>query len=158
MEKLTARDIMNPHVLAAQADWPLERLAEFFTEHTISGAPVTTEDDRLVGVVSATDIVRYDSLHQREPQAHGPHAYYLHALEDHYAVEEMSAFRLGEPPEVCVRDLMTPAIFNVSEETPIRHVADLMVRGRIHRLFVTREGRVVGIITALDLLKVIRDT
>jgi signal-transduction protein with cAMP-binding, CBS, and nucleotidyltransferase domain len=36
-------------------------------------------------------------------------------------------------------------------------VADAMLRGRIHRVFVTRDGVLVGIITTMDILAAIRD-
>jgi len=52
---------------------------------------------------------------------------------------------------------MTPVVFQVAEEAGIDQVAETMVKGRIHRLFVTRNGEMVGILTAFDLLKVIRD-
>ena len=52
---------------------------------------------------------------------------------------------------------MTPTVFNVLEDTPVQVIADYMLRGRIHRQFVTRGSQVVGVITAMDLLKVVRD-
>jgi CBS domain-containing protein len=36
-------------------------------------------------------------------------------------------------------------------------VADVMVRGRVHRVLVTRNGKVAGIISALDLVRALRD-
>lgn len=157
MSELTARDVMNRSVLTAEADWPVSRLAEYLIEQGISGAPVTNEDAALVGVVSLTDIVRHDSMPQREPHLHGTHEYYRFSLEDRYAEEEVSAFRIDSNTQTTVRDIMTPTIFRVRESTPIAEVANLMIKGRIHRVFVTREKSIVGIITALDLLKVIRD-
>ena len=38
---LTARDVMTRKLLLAEADWSLEDLAAFLTEHSIGGAPVT---------------------------------------------------------------------------------------------------------------------
>ena len=156
MKGLTAIDVMTPDVLRAQADWPLERLAEFLIENDISGAPVTSEYGALVGVVSLTDIVRHDSLHHRERQEERTHDYYLPILEGQYAQEEMAAFRFENGSDVAVRDIMTPMIFQVEGKTPVHEVADKMIRGRIHRVFVTQEGKVVGIITALGLLDVLR--
>jgi signal-transduction protein with cAMP-binding, CBS, and nucleotidyltransferase domain len=36
-------------------------------------------------------------------------------------------------------------------------MADAMIGGRIHRLIVTRDDQVVGIVTTLDMLKAIRE-
>jgi CBS domain-containing protein len=52
---------------------------------------------------------------------------------------------------------MTPMIFQVTEDTPVQQVADMMIKNRIHRIFVTRDEKVVGIISTPDMLKVIRD-
>ena len=41
---LTVSDVMNSEVLAAEADWPLDKLAEFLVDNNISGAPVTAAD------------------------------------------------------------------------------------------------------------------
>lgn len=158
MKGLTAKEVMTPDVLPARADWPLERLAEFLIENDISGAPVISEYGALIGVVSLTDIVRHDSLHQREPQHKKTHDYHLPVLELQYAEEEMETFRFEGGSAVSVRDIMTPMIFQVDEHTPVQEVADKMIRGRIHRVFVTQRDNVVGIITALGLLDVLRQT
>jgi CBS domain-containing protein len=155
MKGLTAKDVMTCDVLTARADWPINRLAEFLIEHDFSGAPVISEFGKLIGVVSLTDIVRHESLPQKEPHPHQPHDYYLPLLDDQYAQEEVAAFRIDDASEVTVRDIMTPMIFQVEEDTPVQQIAEKMIRGRIHRVFVTRGERVVGIITALGLLDVI---
>ena len=52
-----------------------------------------------------------------------------------------------------VREIMTPTAYTVPHDTAIADVARTMVTGRIHRLLVTRGGRVAGILTTLDVLK-----
>ena len=153
MDELTAGEVMTPNVLVVGADWTLEQLSQFFIDHSISGAPVISEDGKLVGVVSMTDIVRHDSLPVGDAPSHGPHEYYTHGLEREYAPEEIGAFRIEAGAVVMVSDIMTPMIFDVYEDTSMRQVAETMVRGRIHRVFVTREKEVVGTITALDILR-----
>jgi CBS domain-containing protein len=56
-----------------------------------------------------------------------------------------------------VRDIMTPTIFRVNENATVQQVAGTMIRSHIHRVFVTQEEKVVGIISAADMLRVIRD-
>jgi CBS domain-containing protein len=154
---LTAKDIMTPEILVARADWSLDRLAEFFIDNYISGAPVVSEEEELIGVVSLTDIVRQSSFHVQEMRLDDIPDYYLRGLEGRYAQEEIAALGLKPEPTATVRDIMTPMIFDVSEETPVQAIADTMIRGHIHRLFVTRGKQMVGIVTALGMLRVIRD-
>ena len=155
--RITAKDIMTEEVMEVRADWSLQRLAEFFVENSISGAPVTNEKGELIGVVSSTDIISNDTLPENDPQSNGPHKYYLQNLERRYAQVEISAFTIGDEPLTTVGDIMTPAVFKVSEDTPVQKIADSMIKNRIHRIFVTREEKVVGIISSADMLNVIRD-
>jgi len=155
MKGLSAKHIMNSEVLAAEPDWSVKRLAEFFMEICISGAPVQSKSGVAMGVVSLTDIVHHDTQPERDLQ--WPHDYYMHALERRYAREQTASFQLETEPLVTVRNIMTPMIFQVSEDTSIQRVADMMIKSHIHRVFVTREKKIVGIISTADMLKTIRD-
>lgn len=157
VRQLAVKDLMRRDVLTVGADWSLDRLAEFLIQNNISGVPVTSTTGELVGVVSSTDIVRHDSMPVKDSQAHDPHEYYRHGLDGQLAREEFASFRVEPDTTVTVRDIMTPMIFEVSEDVPVQQVADTMIRGRIHRVFVTHQRKVVGVVTALDMLKVIRD-
>jgi CBS domain-containing protein len=60
-----------------------------------------------------------------------------------------------ESDDLLVRDIMTPTVYTVPEETPVPELAHAMVAGRIHRLLVTHRGRAVGIVTSLDLVRLL---
>lgn len=155
--EMTVRDIMQRNVLSVEDNWPLDRLAVFLTDNQISGAPVTSsENGRPVGVVSLTDIVRYDSMPEGRSQDTGTHEYYLHNLESQIAPEEATTYHVEHESSVTVRDIMTPMVFEVQESTSVREAADTMVKGHIHRLLVTRDKQITGIITALDILKTLQ--
>lgn len=153
MIELTAKEVMTENVLAAGADWTIEQLAEFLVDNSISGAPVTSESGDLIGVVSSTDIVRHDSLPVEDMRSEATHEYYFRGMDRQLAEEEIASFRIKTGTVSTVRDIMTPMIFDVLEDTPVSQIGDTMVRGSIHRVFVTREKKIVGIITALDVLK-----
>ena len=157
MKQMTAKDVMNPHVLSVPADWTIEELGQFLIDKAITGAPVTDENGTFIGVVSLTDIVRQESFTELRMHADEPHDYYLHGWENRLSPEDISSFHVEEKPQITVREIMTPMIFKVDEKTSIKEIADTMIDGRIHRLLVTREGKIIGIVTTMDLLKVIRD-
>ena len=120
-----------------------------------SGAPVVDGKGALIGVVSLNDIARGSTLSaSRSPEAH---AFYSHGLERAVAREETARFRVDDSPTT-VRQIMTPMIFSVDASAPVQEVADTMIRGHIHRLFVMERGNMVGVISALDLLSLVRDT
>ena len=155
--EFTVNNVMQREVLAVDADWPLDKLAVFLTDNSISGAPVTDAEGELVGVVSLTDLVRHNSMTDKDTDANNTHDVYLYELERHVSNEELRIFHAQYESPVQVREIMTPMIFKVSEEDSVKDVAETMLKGRIHRVFVTREGKLNGIVTALDMLQVIRD-
>jgi len=157
MQRITAEDIMTKGVMEVRADWSLQLLAEFLVEKSISGAPVTDENGKLTGVVSSTDIISNDTMPENDPHSRGPHEYYIQSLERRYAQTEISSFTIGGEPLTTVGDIMTPMIYKVKEDTPVQKIADTMIKYRIHRIFVTKDEKVVGVISSADMLKVIRD-
>lgn len=157
MRNIFAKDIMNRDILSVGMDWSMDQLADYLIENSISGAPVTSEDGKLLGVVSLTDIVRYKSIPATDSQSNDPHEYYIYCPERKYSPAEVESFRVEAESLVTVREIMTPVTFNVQEETTIQQVADAMLRGRIHRVFVTRDEMLIGIITTMDILRAIRN-
>lgn len=154
---LLAKDIMNRDILSVGMEWSIDQLANYLIENSISGAPVTSEEGKLLGVVSLTDIVRYRSMPATDIRPNDPHEYYIHAQESRYSPAEIELFHIETESLVKVREIMTPVTFNVNEDATLQQIADAMLRGGIHRVFVTRNEVLVGIITTMDILGVIRD-
>ena len=149
-------NVMQREVLAVDVGWSLEELADFLVDNSISGAPVVAEEDELVGVVSLTDIVRQNRLQEHGSGREDTHDVYLFELGRQMGRDELRELHIQYETPVMVRDIMTPMIFSVSEDTGVQEVAETMLKGGIHRVFVTRENRLSGIVTALDMMKVIR--
>jgi CBS domain-containing protein len=67
---------------------------------------------------------------------------------------------LGEAfslPDLPVVSLMTPDPVRVAAETPLVEVAALMLEDGFHRVFVEREGEVVGVVSARDIMRAVAD-
>lgn len=143
---------MTRKVLTAGADWTLAELKTFLLEHAISGAPVVDSSGKLVGVVSATDVLRSEDT--REMTQGG---YFATSLDRPLAEEELRSLVVEGAPSQVVGDVMTPVVFQIGADAPVDEAADTMARGRIHRIVVTEGDAVVGIVTALDLVRVLRD-
>ena len=156
MKNLLAQDIMNPNVIVAHESMTIQELSNLLTSNMITGAPVVDESGKLVGVVSGTDIIRSGARRDAALKEKREASYYLRGWEDKIDEDELGAFHIIEDEGLKVQDIMTPLIFKVSEDTAIGEMADTMIGGRIHRLIVTRDDRVVGIVTTLDMLKAIR--
>src|SRR5450755_3908940 len=132
MEKVTAVDVMTREVLTVGPDWPVDRLVEFLSNHSIWGAPVVSEEGAPIGVVSLTDVARSGALAERR-LSEVP-TYYRQGLEKIVGREELAAFRVDVESQTIVREIMTPVVFSVDEEATVQEVAEAMITGRIHRV------------------------
>ena len=149
----TARDAMTKEVISVTPSTPLADVARMFSEDRISGAPVVDSTERLVGIVSRTDVIT-GLLKEAEV---APEMRSLLGIgeteedepEDGGDVPEPEAAAAGGP---VVEDVMDGDPVTVSPETPIPDVARRMARERLHRVVVTEDGRVAGILTSIDVL------
>jgi CBS domain-containing protein len=157
LRQLSVAEIMSPHVLTVGEGWTLRELCNFLMDNHISGAPVVSREGEMVGVVSETDIVRYDSTEEYVPEPEYLHDYYMHSLERRVTPEGLGGFHLDDTNTTLVRDIMTPMVFQVPEATLVQQAAAEMVRGRIHRLFISRGKETVGVVSALDLVRILAD-
>ncbi len=143
---MQAKDIMRRNPVTVSEGMTVRELARVFVERRISGAPVVDREGRLRGVISQTDLVRRDR--EMRPASELP-AFYQPAEK----VVDASGYQVEDPDYARVRDIMTPAVLAAEEETPIEEVARMMLRKRIHRIIITRRGRLVGIVTTMDMLR-----
>lgn len=150
----TAKDVMTTPVLGVRPEMTVRELAAFFAEHQITGAPVLDSTQRVVGVVSTSDVAQSDLDETRVSESRANPERDVRGWEDRMDAEDLRALRL-EDGEVLVQDIMTPGVYMVKEDAPVPVLARAMVQGRVHRLFVTRGKRMVGIVSSLDLLKLL---
>lgn len=151
MRPITAVDLMNPEILVVQDDWSLAELASFLVDHEITGAPVADAEGRLVGVVSVVDIAAAASDQSGITSERASPSFYVRGWEDRISADEIRSFRV-EGDNARVGEIMTPTVFSVPEDATVSEVASMMLRGHLHRLLVTRQGKPKGIITTSDLL------
>jgi CBS domain-containing protein len=145
---------MNPDVMTVADDMTIEELVRYLLEHEISGAPVVDDQGQLVGVVSMTDIGR----NMAEPDndiAPTASTFYRDDIADS-TLEDVGQ-RFVEQSSATVRDVMTPVIYQVPVTAPISEAARIMVERHIHRLLVTQGKDPVGIITSMDLLRMMAE-
>ena len=157
MPKRKAHEVMTRDVFTVSADWPVKQLTRFLIDHSITGAPVVNDKNEVLGVVSLTDVANHLNVTGTAPSLDGTHDFFIPAEDGEYGQEKARNLHLESSEGLSVRDIMTPMLFTVNEEASVKDVADAMIRGRIHRVLVTQENRLVGIITSLDLLEIIRD-
>lgn len=153
---LLARDIMQPHVVTVSPDTTLAAVADLLINQRISGVPVV-EGGAIVGIVSRSDFARLVSLERTlaglATEAEGVEEYAPGELPAPLPPPGLTALMEGR----AVRDVMTPSPLVVSPEAPIDQVADLLVRRHVHRVLVADAAGLHGVISALDVLRLVAD-
>jgi CBS domain-containing protein len=144
----TAQDLMTPNPVSISAAANVGEAVAFLIDKGYSGAPVIDEAGRPVGVLSRTDILVHDRART------SVHEYY-----DQPNLKEKlpKGFHVENVDRTPIRDLMTPVVFSVRPSAPASRVVADMLDLKVHRLFVVSEnGVLVGVISALDVLKHLR--
>lgn len=151
--QLRAAELMTPDVLTVYEGWSIRRLASFFVRHRISGAPVIASDHTLIGVVSLSDIARFSSLPEQDQARLAASSPYADYLGYDPLPEDMAWLTHSAANHCTVNSIMTRHVISVEEKTTLPQIARLMSAHGIHRVFVTRDGVVVGVVTAGTLLQ-----
>lgn len=155
---LTARDVMSPKVSSVSPEMSLPDLERALIDERLSGFPVV-EHGRLVGIVSRSDVVR--QLCVEQTMAENLSDFYADpvgivqaALESFEAIGQRVGTRIES---LRVKDVMIHDLITVAPDAPLREVASTLVEGRIHRVPVVDASRLVGIVSSLDLVKLIAE-
>jgi CBS domain-containing protein len=148
----TAAEIMTSNPVSIRATATVHQAIALLTDKGFSAAPVIDEAGHPIGVLSRSDILAYDR--ERAAQASDAHAL---AGEAGGPLPAESTDTPGSTAAALVRDLMTPAVFSVAPDTPAHQVVQELLGLNVHRLFVVdRDGVLVGVISALDVLRHLR--
>ena len=145
-EALTAKDVMTAPPICVESDAGLSEVAAILDENEISGAPVVDDQERPIGVVSRTDILRL--LIEGAP-GRRPDRRFLELI----AASAPSGLSVDVEELGTVQEFMTPDPVTVPLEMPVAKIARRMAEERVHRVIVVGDdGRVAGVVTPLDLL------
>ena len=146
-----ASDIMSRDVFCVDKSADLRDLAKLFLAKKITGAPVIDGRGDLCGVISQTDLLFYQL--SRDDELAVPSDFYSNTKVEGRSLT--TGFQIEDVNTATVEEVMTPVVHSVTPQASVDAIARLMTRRHIHRVIV-REGRkAVGIISALDILRVI---
>lgn len=135
-------DVMTRTLIGVPPEMPLRDVARLLSEHRISGVPVI-EEGTCIGVVSEADLLVKQlgrSVSRRMPIEW--------IIGEHHDPAE-----LRRRAATTAREAMTSPAVTIAEDRLVREAAAMMVDKNVNRLPVTRDGRVVGIVTRSDLVR-----
>jgi CBS domain-containing protein len=148
----TAAEMMTPNPVSIRDIASVREALALLTDKGFSAAPVIDEAGRPVGVLSRSDLL----VHERENVEYVKPAEYDEPVES--ATKVPPGFQIECVDPAMVRDVMTPLVFSVAPETPAKSVINQLLGLNVHRLFVVDDsGVLVGVISALDILRQLRN-
>ena len=139
-------DVMTRDPVAVRRETPLKVVAELLVEHGISGVPVVDDTDVVVGVISESDFMIKERGRENLPSS--DLSWLLgETRENRHASTMVTARTAGEA-------MSAPPITIDGRMASVREAAIRMAERNVNRLPVTEDGRLVGIVTRGDLLRV----
>ncbi|MDP6979654.1 MAG: CBS domain-containing protein [Myxococcota bacterium] len=150
----TARDFMTESVISVSPETPLLNVLRLFVQEDIHGAPVVDDAGEFVGVISTSDLLQAEA-DERDTARSAPD--YLRDFLEFSAPDSSASLndfqdRLSQQT---VGEVMTKALVGVATDAPLEEIASCFHQNQIHRVWVLEEGRVCGVISALDLMPAI---
>lgn len=151
IQSALVQDFMTPNPVTVRLLDSVETILKLLEERHISGLPVLDENDKVIGIVSETDLL-FKERSIRMPL-------YLTFLGSVIYLEPLDKFnqQLKKSLGMLVQDVMTSRPVTIAPDRPISQAADLMLEKQVNRLpVVDQENKLVGILTRGDLVRALR--
>jgi len=126
------REHMTPSIISVAEATPLEEVLKTLLGLDVSSVLVADPGCAPSGVLSLSDLARVSKF---DGGIRGP----LRLL----------------PADLTARDAMTPKVIAIGEDATVGEAAARMLKNRVHRLFVFRKERPVGVFSTRDALRVV---
>ncbi|MEO8874183.1 MAG: CBS domain-containing protein [Polyangiaceae bacterium] len=135
--RIALREIVPPNVTCVRADASIQQASALMLDRGLRCLPVVDADDRLIGIVSKADLVRD----------------HVQSGTTRIALRLNDALHV-EPIARPVSEIMTNRVHALPEDAPIAFAISLLAFESLHEIpVVDVEGRVIGVATALDVLR-----
>ncbi len=148
---MRAGEIMTTDVMTVHADTTIEEVARLLTTRRVGSVPVVDDDKRVVGVVNDEELftselgIPFSAV--RVPR-----------LFERWARPEQAAEIYANARQNTAKDVMSYDYVCVEANASVGHITQLMVERNLHRVLVTRDDRLAGIITRLDLIRMLANS
>ncbi|HEX4825068.1 MAG TPA: CBS domain-containing protein [Candidatus Polarisedimenticolaceae bacterium] len=126
---MLAKSLMVTHIATVKDDLPVEDLCDVLQAAHVNGLPVLNDGGELVGIVTEQDVL-YGTMGGDNGDGH---------------------------PALLVRDIMTSPAVCATGDTDVVELCRLMWGMRIHRIPIVSDGRFVGMVSSLDLVRAVAE-
>ena len=133
LKRIKAADIMTHHTITTTEDAMIAEIADMMMRFKISGIPVLSNDKKIVGIITTTDLFRLMQNITTNIE-HGA------VLTDYYRLQ--------------VKSVMTTKVVSIVPETSLYDVMKLMNEKNIHTVpvIVISKQEIVGVLGRRDVI------
>lgn len=138
-------NIMREEIVTVQPDTPVAQVMTLLLERGVRSLPVVDEQHRLVGILTAGDLLRRANL-SIHPALHSD-------LPAQQLQSDLAALRQSTATAAAI---MTPTVITVRAVETVRRAVERMVQHNLKRLpVVDAEGRLVGVVSRIDIFRTV---
>jgi len=142
-----AASIMSRDIVTADPEDSVATIAGLMAKHNISSVPICAKDGTLIGMLSEGDLMPHlgETSETRR-------AWWLRLLAEGTDLSEefLNYIRLDQRR---AKHLMHVPVVSATERANVSEVADLMAKHHIKRVPIVRDGKVVGVVSRADLIR-----
>lgn len=140
-------DVMSRNVVFVSPDTKVDAAATLLIDNDVTGLPVVDSLERVVGLVTESDLI------VRNAELHFPA--FLQILDARIYLQRPRHFEeeLRRMLGTKVADVMSAPALVVSPDDPLERAATIMVEKRVNPLPVVKDGKLVGIISRSDIVR-----
>jgi CBS domain-containing protein len=148
---MQVREIMSSPAITVSPTTEIREVARVMRENVISGVPVVDGNSALLGVITEIELI------SRNAPVHEPRyiavlsAYIPLNLEEHRQYKE----QLRQALAISASELMRSEVETITPDAPIEDALEAMVNPEVTMLPVVEHGRVIGVVTRTDLVRLI---
>lgn len=145
-EGYQAKDIMSRKIISVTPVTAVEEIARILVSNRISGVPVVDEGNRVVGVISESDVI-FREIH------HEPHL--VERLGNIILPESgMEMRRAGNT----AMEIMTSPPVTAGESTPLKELVQIITERKIKRIIIVdNDGLAAGVVSRIDIVKALEN-
>lgn len=124
-------ELMQRNVRTVGSEASIAEVVLSLADAHVSGMPVVDKGGRMIGVVSASDVLTAEA--------------------------EADSQNVGREllENTSVREIMTTRPFTVAPDEDVREAARQMLYADVHRLFVAEDDRLVGVVSTTDIVRAV---
>jgi CBS domain-containing protein len=139
---------METDVPVVRREDSVETVLKALRDHELQGVPVVNEGGRCVGIITESDLV----IAGEDADLHLPH--YFELFGGLVFIEPLRHFeeRLRKAVAATAEDMMTPDPVTIGPDASVEDAARLISRTRHDRIPVVEHGRLLGMVTRVDVL------